>query len=216
MYTWHNFRTIENIRGEENIRSKLSYAIQSQYSASPRILALCACLQEHVDPHMDVNLFYDKMFNIYSAEGIALDNWGDVLQIGRIISDSDTGVVYNLDDEYYRALLLYKAMANISAATAAAQNQLLSVLINTGIAGFPRLAYVIKVDTMVIRWVFEDFLNAMQLAVFMAAGTLTRGGGVGWELYAINPGQIFGFDGSGMNPFNQASFTPDSILITGA
>ena len=91
--------------------------------------------------------------------------------------------------------------------------ELLAALVNTGIAGFPRAAYVLEVDTMVIRWVFEDFLNDMQLLVFKVAGTLARGGGVGWELYAVDPARVFGFDGGGWQPFNQAPFAPDNALV---
>lgn len=213
MHTWRNWRDVKDTRELENIRESTSYAIQSQYSASERILALAAGFQAQIDPHVDVDLFYSEMFDIYTASGVGLDNWGVILQIGRTINDTDTGANITLGDEYYRLLLLYKAMANISASTAAAQNALLEMLVNTGIAGFPRAAYVIEVDTMVIRWVFEDYLDATQLAVFKAAGTLARGAGVGWELYAINPGQVFGFDGSEMHPFNQAPFAPDDVLI---
>lgn len=213
MYTWRDFREVLNLRELENIRELTSYAIQSQYSASKKILALAAGFQMRLDPHLDVDLFYGKMFNIYTAEGAGLDNWGTILQMPRTIADPDTGESVTLDDEYYRLLLLYKAMANISASTAIAQNYLLAMLVNTGIAGFPRAAYVLEVDTMVIRWVFEDFLDELQLLVFKAAGTLARGGGVGWELYAVAPQKVFGFDQSLMQPFNQAPFAPDAALV---
>ena len=215
MYTWRDFREILDVRELENIRDLTGYAIQSQYSASKTILALAAGFQQQIDPHLDVDLFYDKMFNIYTAEGVGLDNWGLILQIGRLIEDPDSGAAITLEDDYYRLLLLYKAMANISASTASAQNHLLEMLVNTGIAGFPRAAYVLEVDTMVIRWVFEDYLTPLQLAVFKTAGTLARGAGVGWELYAINPGTAFGFDGSELQPFNQAPFAPDNAMSRG-
>ncbi len=214
MYTWRDIEDSPNIRELENLREKTSYAIQSQYSASKKILALAAQYQERLDPHADVDLFYNSMFNIYTAEGIGLDNWGLILRMGRTIEDPDTGAGITLEDAYYRLLLLYKAMANISASTAEAQNSLLAMLVNTGIGGFPRIAYVLEVDTMVIRWVFEDFLTPLQIAVFKVAGTLARGAGVGWELYAVNPDQIFGFDGSLMHPFNQAPFAPDNALVS--
>ena len=213
MYTWRDFQDVLNVRELENVREITSYAIQSQYSASKKITALAAGFQKRIDPHVDVDLFYRTMFNIYTAEGVGLDNWGVILQMGRTIADPDTGETLTLDDEYYRLLLLYKAMANISASTAEAQNFLLAMLVNTGIGGFPRAAYVLEVDTMVIRWVFEDFLDPIQLAVFKVAGTLARGAGVGWELYAVNPAQVFGFDGSLMHPFNQAPFAPDNALL---
>ena len=250
MYTWSNFRGADNLRELENTRDLTGYAIQSQYSASKTILALAAGYQERIDPHTDVDLFYEKMFDIYTAQGVGLDNWGVILQIGRIIPgpytgdcfgfdvpfgglpekpedfhpfdqlpfvpDAGTGAavtMITLDDELFRLLLLYKALANISASDAATQNRLLSVLIDTGIGGFGNVAYVLEVGPMVIRWVFADFLTPQQRAVFAVAGTLARGAGVGWELYAVNPGRVFGFDGSGMNPFNQAPFAGDNTLL---
>jgi hypothetical protein len=240
MYTWRNWRDVTDVRELENMRDRTSYAIQSQYSASMKILALTAGHQERIDPHVDVDLFYRKMFDIYTAEGVGLDNWGVILQIGRTIpgpymGDSfgfdgsdlhpfdqlpfvpDAGgesavTMLTLDDELFRLLLLYKALANISASDAATQNELLSTLINTGVGGFPRVGYVLEAGPMAIRWVFEDTLTSQQLAVFMVAGTLARGAGVGWELYAVNPGQVFGFDGGGFQPFNQAPFAGDKSL----
>ncbi len=212
MYTWRDIREALDFRELDNVREVTSYAIQSQYSASKKIMALCAQYQEQIDPHVDVDLFYRYMFNIYTAEGIGLDNWGVILQMNRTIEDADTGAGITLDDEYYRLLLLYKALANISASTADSQNSLLQALVNTGIGGFTQAAYVLEIDTMVIRWVFEDFLDPIQVAVFKAAGTLARGAGVGWEFYAINPSKVFGFT-PGWQPFNQAPFAPDNALV---
>jgi len=409
MYTWRSTRTTKDFRELDNTRELTSYAIQSQYSASEKILAVCAGFQKRIDPHFDVDLFYKKMFDIYTAEGVGLDNWGVILQMPRTIpgpflgpcfgfdpsgchpfyhqdgseltyppcgydyagddcpevvcfhsgkmggttgsggnipetnpravftadtwpqvvravvtgtvtttgwlnlyfakSDTagnglktiatiaasagtlappdnpsgatwnagslygevtlppfdpaypalnftyrtdlgftlaagaamdvygcipapDSDVIHNypfvpdssatdpdaflitLDDEHYRMVLLYKALANISASDAATQNKLLSVLIDSGVGDMPNVGYVLQVDTMVIRWVFEDFLDSMQLAIFKAVGTLARGAGVGWELYAIDPRMVFGFDGSQMQPFNQAVFVPDYAMIT--
>lgn len=217
-YTWPDFRQNSNLRADENICVMTSYAIQSQYSASPKLLALLAALQARLDPHPDVDLVYSKVVNIHTAAGVALDNWGAILRMGRLLEDSEAGVALSLGDEDYRLLLLYKAMANISAGTAAAQNDLLAALAgvateSSGIGAFPAAAYVLEVDSMVIRWVFEDFLTKVQVAVFRAAGTLARGAGVGFEMYAVNPRQVFGFEGSGMRPFGQAPFAPDNALV---
>lgn len=215
MYTWRDIHETLNFRELENVREKTSYAIQSQYSASKTILALAAQYQDQLDPHIDIDLFYDTMFNIYTAQGVGLDNWGRILQISRTINDTDLGINITLNDDYYRLQLLYKALANISASTAEAQNKLLSVLVGTDINRDSIPVYVIEVDTMVIRWVFETFFDLIRLAVFKNVGILARGAGVGWELYALDPTQVFGFDGSGMQPFNQAPFAPDDALITG-
>ena len=221
---------------------------------------------------MDVELFFRKTFDIYTAEGAGLYNWGVILGMGRTIEGPYQGPCFGftgsglqpfdrypfipdsgappavamitLDDDLYRLLLLYKALANISASDAATQNKLLSVLIDSGVGddlfpllggtdvsgqspstrlrrskrltaqtASPKVAYVLEIDTMVIRWVFEDSMTTLQLAVFKAAGTLARGAGVGWELYAVNPAKVFGFKGSGMQPFNQAPIASDTSLI---
>ena len=213
MPTWPDFRDAPDLREMDNTREMTSEAIQSQYAASSRVLDLAEGFQLRLDPTEDIDLFYNKIFNILTAEGTGLDAWGVITAMPRTIDDPDTGRSITLDDEYYRLLLLYKAMANISPSDAHSLNSLLQSLVNTGIAAFPRLAYVLEVDTMVIRWVFEDFLNDMQLLVFKAAGTLARGGGVGWELYAVDPQKVFGFDQSLMQPFNQAPFAPDAALV---
>lgn len=242
MYTWRNWRTIKDIRELENIREMTSYAIQSQYSASKKIIALAAGFQARLDPHIDIDLFYEKIFDIYTAEGFGLDNWGVILGIGRVIEappnlqcfgfdeseldpfDQNTFALdysqlppeyVSLSDFNYRAILLYKALANISNATAETQNRLLSVLVATGAGGFTGPAYALEVGPMIIRWVFEHYLNSFQVEIFKVAGTLARGAGVGWELYAVNASEIFGFDGSGMNPFSQAPFAPDDLLVIG-
>ena len=211
--TWADTRDVADLRGEHNLRGRRSLAIQSQYSASKRLLRVAAGFQDMLDPTADVNLFYEKMFNLLTARGRGLDIWGTILGIGRVIGSG--GVELTLEDEMFRLLLLYKALANISGATADDLNNLLDTLVATGAAGLPAKAYVLEVGTMVIRWVFEDFLDPIQMAVFEAAGTLARGAGVGWQLYAVPPGEVFGFDGQEMHPFNQAPFAPDDAMRIG-
>ncbi len=211
MPTWYDHREAEDLRALSNTRNLKSYAIQSQYGASVKMLALMADFQDKIEPTADIDLFYEKFFNIYTAEGVGLDIWGRILAMPRTIEDGESSIT--LTDKYYRLLLLYKALANISRSDANTLNSLLAELVNTGIALLPPAAYVLEVDTMVIRWVFEDFMNPLQMAVFKAAGTLARGAGVGWELYAIDPTKVFGFDGSGMHPFDQAPFVPDNAMI---
>lgn len=214
MPTWSDVRWNPDLRAGHNLRGMRSRAIQSQYSASARILALAAMMRDMLDPLPEEDLFYRKMFDILTAEGEGLDNWGRILDMGRTIAGRD-GVSLTLEDGLYRLLLLYKAMANISPGDPESLNRLLKALCDTGVGGLPRAAYVLETGPMVIRWVFEDYLTDEQQAVFEAAGTLARPGGVGYEWYFVNPGQIFGFDGSGLHPFNQAPFRPDNSLHTG-
>jgi hypothetical protein len=207
MPTWNDIRETADLRAEHNIRGMRSAAVQSQYSASPRLFALAGAFRAGLDPTSAVDIFYLKCFNILTAEGVSLDVWGRVLAISRTIEFRGVSIV--LDDGYFRLLLLYKALANISSGDAETLNRLLSALAATGAGNLPGRAYVIETAPMVIRWVFEDWLSPQALAVFSAAGMLARPGGVGWEWYALRPDHCFGFDGSGLNPFDCRPFAPD-------
>ena len=50
--------------------------IQSQYAASPTITALVEGFNHWIDPRSEIELFFDKVFNPRTAEGIGLDIWG--------------------------------------------------------------------------------------------------------------------------------------------
>lgn len=236
MGTYQDYRSEINVRSLGNVRSRASHAIQSQYSASPHMLALMACFQRRIDIYLnrtdangnavlntaDIDLFYDNMFNIMTAAGVGLDNWGQILQMpraipkvdfGYYIPDPDAPDYISLDDDDYRLLLLYKAMANIASDEIDALNELLQALIDTGVQSLPDAAYVVETDKMVIRWVFEAYLTESQMAVFVAAGTLARGAGVGWEMYALTSSEVFGFDGGEWQPFGCAPFAPDNSFI---
>lgn len=212
MNAWTAVDEMENVNALADFCSKDSRAIQSQYSASAKLKAILAGCQDCLDPQADINAFYAKWVDIYTAEGEGLDNWGRIVGIGREIERRGQHIV--LDDEDYRSLLLYKALSNISQANAATINRLLKALVDTGVGHFPQRGYVLEINPMVIRWVFEDYLTPAQEAIFDVAGHLTRGAGVGWEFYAIDPAITFGFDGSKMQPFNQAPFVPDGAVIT--
>ncbi|MEG2172385.1 MAG: DUF2612 domain-containing protein [Desulfovibrionaceae bacterium] len=197
--------------------------VQSQYAASPAIVALVDSFALRILPNEDITLFYTEIFNIYLARGWGLDNWGRILGIGRIIQVDDSKVfgfagsslfpfnqgtfaskgvtkAYSLTDEAYRRLLLVKALANISSADAASLNVLLGQLF------LGQHVYVLEVGTMAVRFVFEFFLKPYERAIFQVPGLLTRGAGVGAEMLEVPKASTFGFAGSFLQPFNQGTF----------
>ena len=171
-----------------------------------------AAVQERAQaPHMltGAQRFY---IGVKRAADVALSLLGLVLLSPVLLA---IGIAIVLDDDHYRALLLYKALANISFSDIASLNELLQKLTHIDIGGFNGNAYVLETGVMKIRWVFEYFLSDMQKAIFEAAGTLARGAGVGWEIYPINPLETFGFNGAAMQPFCQAPFAAITVT-TGA
>lgn len=201
--TWKNVFEDENLLKSGNLLSLASYAIESQYAASSAINALCAGFQSELDASADIDLIFNNLIKINTATGTSLDVWGRILAITRTLTTATGQTTW--DDDTYRFLLLYKALANISAADAATQNSLLSQL-------FGEETFVLDNQNMTLRVVALFFPSAIQQAVLNAYGLLTRGAGVGWEFYQIIPEQTFGFNGSGLQPFNQAVFDPYGLV----
>lgn len=202
--------------------------IQSQYAASPNLVSTVEIFTS-VLPNKDIELFYNSVFNIDTAEGVGLDIWGRIIGIGRQLEvkkvddyfgfsgSGESGFnnrefyykgvtnVYNMTDSAYRQyLLLTKAFANISDATTPSLNYILSQLFKG------KTAYVLPAGIMHIRFVFEFNLSALERSIFNL-GLLTHGAGVGYEYYEIDKKNTFGFDGSGLTGFNQGTFQNHKI-----
>lgn len=198
--------------------------VQSQYAASPTIRALVESARVRLAPDADIALFYRSIFDIATAQGVGLDIWGRILGIGRSVAveaarayfgfeeaDYDPFDVspfwlrdgaterYTLSDEAYRELLLWKAMANIATADAAAINRLLLLL-------FPGQDIVIHDwGNMSIELYVRFPLLPYQRTILRNYGLLARGAGVGWG-WAEIPLPVFGFAEADYEPFDTAPF----------
>lgn len=204
-------------------------SIQSQYAASPHMLALLVSKAALADPGKDVMIWYDKVFNPKTAEGIGLDIWGRIVGANRTLEVGETrwfgfmqgrlqpfnqGIFWNgeqvytasdLSDEDFRTLIFWKAAANIASAEAPALNQLLQNL-------FPgEVSYIIEVGVMHIRVVSRFQLSAIQEAIFRRYGLLAKGAGVGVEWLGV-PAHTFGFAGTELEPFDQGTFFNGQIV----
>lgn len=202
-------------------------SVQSQYAASPVIRALADSARIRIAPDADIQLFYERIFNIHTAEGAGLDIWGRILGIGRKIditdtteffgfqgsdqqpfnqapfwdgSDQPTGV-YELADNAYRQLLLWKAMANIAAADAASLNALLQGLFpGRNIAVYERPGEVMSID-LYLYFPLEPW----ERTILKNYGLIAKGAGVELNWREI-PFPCFGFAEAGYDPFNSEPF----------
>ena len=198
--------------------------VQSQYATSTTIRALIESARVRIAPDADISLFYQTIFDIESAQGIGLDIWGRILGIGRAIdidvtdgyfgfyeSDYDTfdmspfytgeGVTqrYELADNAYRELLLWKAMANISDASASSLNQLL-------LAMFPGQDIVVHESGVMSLELFIFFpLEPYQRSILQQYGLMAKGAGVGLKWVEI-PYPVFGFAEADYDPFDNSPF----------
>ena len=207
----------------------VSKTIISQYANSPTLLTIIESANQSIDPSIDVDAFYNLIWNVDTARGYGLDVWGRIVGIDRVLKIPDEpenfGFVegqdyfpfneapfaggdsvtsnYRLEDEAYRALILIKAAANISSVSYQVLNQLLQKLF----AGRGR-AYVSSAGLMKMRYTFEFYLTPAE-KVILASGVLPSPTGVGVEIVEIPQMSTFGFFEAGTldaSPFNVGTF----------
>lgn len=204
--------------------------VQSQYAASPTIRALVDGFNDEIDPRADIGLFREKIFDVLTAEGVGLDIWGRIVALPRSIHVTDNsywlgfrysllqtfghGVFWNdlenvdnfeVEDAAYRALIMWKAAANISTADAAALNKLLNIL-------FPgRNCYVLETGVMALRVVTEFAIESFYRSFFLQYGLIAKGAGVEVNWLEV-PMPTLGFAGTGLYPFNEGLFFSGTLI----
>ncbi len=202
--TWRNILSDEDFERIPDLNSLVSIAIQPQYAHSVRLGAFCKLFQDEIDATPQLASLLEMIADPETARGVFLDWWGVRVGADRHIQMNGENV--RLDDDTYRFLIFYRALANISDASAATMNTLLKKLI-----GLP----VFIVDNMDMTVSVHVLGNPsdLQVVILSQYGLLTRGAGVGYNIVVQNPDtQIFGFDGSKLMPFDQGVFNPARTL----
>ena len=197
----------------------------SQYANSPSLRQLITNMNQYFDPRANFLAFYNYVWNVDTAVGFGLDIWGRIVGVSRLLQipganpifgfqdnaavpdvepfnqgvfNSKGNIVtqgYLLTDDAYRTLILAKALANISATTAPAINQILTNL-------FPGRgpAYVLdtwQANVMTMQYTFRFVLTVTEYAILAQSGVLPRPAGVKVSIVVIPPAAYFGFAESG-------------------
>ncbi len=206
------FRSADNVRADDDIREERVPFILSQYSASPHLLSLIYSMRDHLNTDDNVELLYENLLDIDNATGTSLNAWGNIVGISRDVPYN--GQYLYLGDDDFRKLIMLKAMSNIMDATMATLNKLFRYL-------FPKYdCYVTQSseyirrengeyydrNAMNIRFVINGNVTDTEKAIFSYAGTLNKGAGVGVNIIFGDQSTVFGFAGSGLQPFNQGNF----------
>lgn len=217
--------------GQSNAYRTGIATVQSQYSASPRILALAGMYWDMLNPGSEIQTMLDDMLNPSTARGYGLDVWGRIVGIKRATvpvsgeylafdpdpmsnpdGDSWNNAPFNpltpqglATDSVFRVYVMVKAMMNIGNGSLADINKYFSLMFpGSGIQ-------VIHAGTMIIRVL--DYDAVLTDAAIMALRSIDWvPAGVGWQVWQGEP-DCFGFLGSELQPFNQAPFISDSALI---
>lgn len=202
--------------------------IYSQYSNSPVIQALLAAFNAEMDPQVNINGFYNLMWNVSTAQGYGLDVWGRIVGVTRYVQLATVnffgfqeqagsnpfgqqsfylgtagGTTYALTDAAFLVLILAKALANISNCSIATYNTILREL-------FPGEgnAYVSDTGAMTERLTFEFALTPVQLAILKQSGAIQAPTGVGFTIMQVAVPFTFGFAEAGYSAqsFNNGAF----------
>lgn len=182
--------------------------ILSQYGNSATITKLIQNMNACIDPRADIDNFYNTVWNVTTAKGFGLDIWGRIvgLPTGRYIYTSPVTV---LNDTQFLALILIKALSNISITSSPVFNTLL----NNYFAGRGRV-YVSDQGGMQMRYTFEFLPAPFEVQIMSQPGIFLRPAGVQVGILIITL-PVFGFSEAGTitaAPFGQAPFVQTEIL----
>lgn len=198
--TWLDILSANDFKGITDVPSLVSIAIQPQYSHSQKLGALCALFQAEIDATPQLKQVLATIADPNTAAGGFLDWWGVRVGVERHVTID--GAPVRLDDETYRFLIFYWALANISDASAATMNSLLKRLIGLPVFVIDNLDMTVSVRVL-------GNPSDLQIVILSQYGLLSRGAGVGYNIIVQNPDTlIFGFKGSGLMPFDQGVFNP--------
>lgn len=202
--------------------------IISQYANSDILTGIIEGFASFIDQTKNLADFFDLLWNVDTAQGYGLDVWGRIVGINRVIKvpvggwfgfdeagDALTfgqGPFYGgasltenfaLDDKSYRTLIFAKALANISANTIPAINQMLLNLfpnrgncyVTEGQVGDPYFGFSESTtgfgfdqapfyggqplpENMTMTYTFEFALSPVELAIVQQSGVLPKPTGV--------------------------------------
>lgn len=171
----------------------------SQYANSPILTGIIEAFNAAMDETVNLENFYDMIWNIQTAQGYGLDVWGRIVGVLRTVSipGSSTFLGFNeanswtgfgqggfyggggisnnfvLSDADFRVLILAKAAGNISDGAIPSVNQILLNL-------FPNRGdcYVVDNQDMSLTYKFSFPLTPIELAIMEQSNVLPNAAGV--------------------------------------
>lgn len=173
----------------------------SQYANSPVLTQLISNFFQYIDQTVNMQAFFDMIWNVDTAQGHGLDVWGRIVGVSRTVAVPLSAVYFgyeeavspdavgynqapyysgapatsnlNLSDTAYRTLIFAKALSNISDGSIPAINQLLLNL-------FPNRGncYVTDGGNMTMTYTFNFVLTPVELTIVQQSGVLPKPTGV--------------------------------------
>lgn len=215
-----------------------SETLLSQYAASPTITALIESINDAIDPESDINAIYQNLFDISTAVGQGLDNWGQIVGVSRNLEVTQSPTYFGFQEAFtvptettgvqpfgqapmYNGPLStkvytlsnndYRQLILVKAAANISNLTAASVnyLLTTLFKDYGR-AYVQDTGGMSQRFVFEFTPTAVQLAIITNSGVIPRSAGVLAKAIIYPAGTTFGFNEGLGAPFGSGTFFSSS------
>lgn len=133
--------------------------------------------------------------------------WGKVFRISRTFTD-ENGNEFTLTDDQFRQLIKIRAFATRWDGTAMMMNEFLKDLYKDR-----GTAYMLDRQNMTVQvYVFMFGLEQWEKYLFTTKDVLPRPAGVGTDIYEVDVGDLFGFQGTEFQPFNQGVFWTGRVI----
>lgn len=146
--------------------------------------------------------WYDNIFNIDTANDFGLSVWGEILDFSRNVK-TRTGEAHYLTTDQYRMVLKGQMLRFGMGVSAPEVNEWLSVVFK-GVTAHCVDTY----DMTAIPFVCRSTPSPEITWLLSNVDFLVRPAGVGYKVLIV-PNDVFGFNGSGLKPFNQGVFAND-------
>lgn len=173
-----------------------------QYNNAPALRALLLQKEAWYKVHQKEfwEYWYNKVFNLDTADDLGLQVWGEILDFPRQVRSVD-GQLQVLTKEQYRAVLKGQMLKFNMGATAPEINKWLQVVF-----GSKGKAYCLdNLDMTAVPFVFEQNPSDEILWLLANVDFLPRPAGVGYQVRLIGR-DVLGFNGSGLQTFNNGVF----------
>ena len=203
--TWENVLEMDDVRESADFPSDASIAIQSQYAHSPRFIGMSEQTRHLLDATDVATIYECDIADMQTAKGIFLDWWGERIGVRRDMRIK--GGYHRFDDDYFRFLLNYRAVSNISNATSETANNMLQRLTDTTVFVMDYL------DMTINSIVIIGGITDLQATILQRFGLLNRPAGVLVNMLIIYPDELmFGFDGQDLLPFDVGVLNPSRTI----
>lgn len=142
--------------------------------------------------------------NINTANDWGLNLWGKILQVKRLYNVN--GEQISLSTELYRRLILGKLQLIRMNGTVPEINSYLNFIFAPYATETSYPAYVQDNRDMTVSYIFNFQPTDEELALIYSRSFLPTPAGVEDNIIVLTEDAIFGFEGSGFQPWNQAPF----------